>query len=528
MNAGRIVAFFVTLFWLVFSFLAARPAAADDGFKAQVKPTLNVTRLTGEIKIDGQLDEPGWTTAAVATGFCETNPGDQVKPPVESKALVTYDQNKLYIALIAWDDPKTIRASMCDRDNIFSDDYFGIMMDTYGDASWAYELFVNPYGIQGDLRQYSNGNEDAGFDIVWESKGIITDSGYQVEIAIPFSSLRFPNTPEQTWRATFWRDRQRDVRRKFAWAALNRDESCFLCQFGTLTGIRDIKPGSNLEFLPNVVASKAGALQDGQDVNSPFINDNAKAEISLNGRYALTSTSSAELTVNPDFSQVESDATQIDVNSPYALYYNERRPFFQEGSDLFSSYITTVYTRAIYSPQVASKLTGKFGRTSVAYLLARDDNTPILIPLAERSAYWHNGKSTSNIVRVKRTFLEDSFLGGFFTDRRLDHGGSGTVMGGDGMVRFSKHYRLSFQALASRTGEPNDTSLTSGADTTTFERGRHTLTYDGETYWGHALYARFDRDARLWNGYVQYQEYSPTFRADNGFVTQNDIRQVYA
>jgi hypothetical protein len=526
MPLGRLTATLILLTWSLIISLSPDSANANGQFEAQYKPVLQISPAEGEIHIDGRLDEPAWKTAAVAENFAETYPGDQVEPPCRSEALVTYDRNMLYIALLAYDDPKTIRASMCDRDNIFQDDYFGFMLDTYGDASWGYEFFVNPYGIQGDLRMLANGNEEIGFDVVWESKGQITDSGYQVEIAIPFTSLRFPNKEEQAWRINFWRDRQRDVRRKFAWAAIDRDNACFMCQWGMVTGIRNIRPASNLEILPNIIASQASALESDYDPKSRFVSGNADVQASLNVRYGLTSNSSAEVTVNPDFSQVESDATQIDVNSPWALFYEERRPFFQEGGDLFSSYINTVYTRSISSPQVAAKLTGRFGRYNVAYLLARDDASPIVIPLAEQTAIWGNGKSTSNIVRVKRTFGDESFIGGFITDRRLDHGGSGSVVGGDARIRLIPHILLGFQALASRTVEPNDTGITSGAAGTTFENGRHTVAFDGERFWGHAATAILQRDGRTWSGNVQYTEYSPTFRVDNGFLERNDIRQV--
>jgi hypothetical protein len=526
MSCGRLLAALISLFWLIVAVASPELLHAENTFTPQYKPVLQVSPVEGEIHIDGRLDEPGWKTAAVAEGFSETNPGDQVEPPCRSRALVTYDQSKLYIALIAWDDPKSIRASMCDRDNIFQDDHFGLMLDTYGDASWGYELFVNPFGVQGDLRMLANGNEEIGFDIVWESKGMITDSGYQVEIAIPFSSLRFPNKSEQVWRANFWRDHQRDIRRKYAWAAIDRDNSCFMCQWGTLAGIRNIKPGSNLEILPNVLASQSATLENETDPNSRFVSGKAGAEASLNLRYGLTSNSSAEATINPDFSQVESDATQIDVNSPYVLYYEERRPFFQEGGDLFSSYINTVYTRSINSPQVAAKLTGRFGRYNVAYLLARDDASPIVIPLSDRTEIWRNGKSTSNIARVKRTLGEESYIGGFVTDRRLDQGGSGSVVGGDARIRVMPHLLVAFQALASRTVEPTDTTITPDVGATTFEGGRHTVTYDGERFWGHAARAIIEHDARIWNGNIQYTEYSPTFRVDNGFLERNDIRQV--
>ncbi len=266
---------------------------AQETFKPQMQPSISVPRVSGEVKVDGAFDEPIWHQAAVAASFTETNPGDLVKPPVESRALIAYDEHHLYVGLIAYDNPSAIRYSIRDRDNIFRDDYFGVMLDTYGDASWGYELFVNPLGIQGDLRMMNDGNEDMSFDLIWESKGMVTDSGYQVEIAIPFSSLRFPDKPDQIWRANFWRDRQRDVRNRYCWSAISRDNPCFICQWGTLTGISGIKGGSRLELLPNVIAFQSGQLRDYDNPDAGFENGDADAEVSLNARYSLSSNATA-------------------------------------------------------------------------------------------------------------------------------------------------------------------------------------------------------------------------------------------
>lgn len=499
---------------------------ADGTFTPHFKPTLEVVRCNGQITVDGQLNEAAWQTASVAEDFAEKEPNNNCRPPVSTRVLITYDERKLYLGFICHDDPKTIRASLRDRDDIFEDDYIGFLLDTYGDGAWGYELFANPLGIQGDLRIMSSGSEDVSLDLVWESKGIVTDSGYQVEIAVPFSSLRFPDRPEQTWRATFWRDHQRDVRRQYSWAAMDRKDPCFLCQFGTLTGIKGIKPGSRLDLLPNVIASKTDYLVEEEDGAKRFKTNDPEAALSLNAKYSLSTNATAEMTINPDFSQVESDATQIDVNSPYALYYDEHRPFFQEGQDLFSMNINTVYTRSINDPEVAGKFAGKFDRTSVAYLVARDDHTPLMVPLGDRTEFWRGGKSTSNVVRFKQTFLENSFVGTVATDRRLEGGGSGSVFGGDAKLWFLKNFEVVGQALASHTEEPNNPSLSDGAEDATFERGKHTLAFDGEKYWGHAGYARLEYARSREGAWVSYTAKSPTFRADNGFIERNDTREL--
>ncbi len=525
----------------------SQPDAGSETIKLQFKPTINVSRSTGAIKIDGKLDEATWKNAAVANNFIEVGPGDNIAPPVESKALITYDENNLYLAFVAYDNPDEIRASLRERDNIFRDDYFGILFDTYGDLSWSYEIFVNPLGIQGDLRMVSEGGEDGSFDIVFYSEGMITDSGYQVELAIPFASLRFPNNSEQNWRVNFWRDRQRENRNRYSWAAQDRDDPCELCQYGYLTGIKNIRPSSNLEILPNIVSYQTGSLANRSDPNSTFENDDPEAELSLNIRYGISSNSSAELAINPDFSQIESDAGQIDLNNNFGLYFSERRPFFQEGSNLFDTRINVIYTRSINDPDVAGKLTGQFGRTSLAYLVALDNTAPILLPNMEFSLSDQAGNATNNIFRIRRAIGEDSYLGALITDRRLDdwrsidssypsgslvidtvdyHGGSGSVYGFDGAFRFLSIYRLSFQAVGSHTEEATPSKLTDKF-LYRFDNNRHTMRFDGESFDGHAISVGLSRNARVWGYNLSYSENSPRFRADNGFVNSIDNRTVF-
>lgn len=518
---------------LLFCRVAGFAQSSHNGasaFQPNVMPALEIRRISGVIQIDGELNDAGWSEAAAAVNFAETQPGDQIRPPVETEVRVAYDDANFYIAFIAHDDPKSIRCSLRDRDQIWADDNIGIILDTYGDAAWAYEIFVNPLGIQGDLRWTPQG-EDDGFNIIYNSRGKITATGYQVEVAIPFSSLRFPDKPAQTWRATFWRNHPRDSRRQYSWSALNRDNPCFPCQFGTLTGIENVKSGSAFELLPSVIGFQSARLRDFKNPNSGLANSKIDGAASLGLQYAFTPSLTAEATYNPDFSQVESDAAQIDVNRTFALFYSERRPFFQEGNDLFNLWQNAFYSRMINDPIFAAKLTGRMNRTSIAYIGGRDEHSPIILPFEERSAFLQAGKSTSNILRIKQTFLQDSYLGGLITDRRLDGGGSGTVVGLDGLLRFWKNYRIEAQTLFSRTKEPQNSTLNTEIfrqfdEDADFDRGKHTVAFDGESFGGHAIYASFERDARHLNFDFDYWAASPAFRADNGFITSNDYRQA--
>lgn len=504
--------------------LTGSPISAQTDFVPNNKPVLHVQRCAGDIEIDGELRDSGWDNAVKAGNFAENTPRERVKPPVETEVLVTYDDDNFYLAFICYDDPSTVRASMRDRDEIFSDDYVGIILDTYGDAAWAYEIFVNPLGLQGDLRWIPGGDEDIRFDIVFHSRGRITDQGWQVEVAIPFSSLRFPVKSIQEWRATFWRNRPRSDREKSTWAAIDRDVPCFPCQFGTLIGFENAKPGSRLEVLPSVIGFQSASLRNPQNPRSALENTDPDAEVSLNLRYLLSSDLTADATYNPDFSQIESDAAQVDVNNNFALFYPEKRPFFQEGSDLFNSFSNIVYTRSINDPLFAGKLTGRLAsRTAIGYIIARDEHSPQLLPFEEYTALAEVGRSVSNIVRVKQSIGEDSYLGAIATDRRIDDGGSGTVLGADVNFRLNKKYRIGAQLLASHTEEPENSALF--GDASLFDRGRHTAAFDGEKYWGNTAYVGLTREARLWNFELEYRQVSPTFRADNGFIFRNNQRE---
>ncbi len=521
--------------------MATAPVAsyAGDDFRPVYQPSLDVPVTADKIEIDGNLDDPGWRMAGRAEHFAEHYPGDQTEPPVNTVALITYDYDNVYVAFVCYDDPALVRASMCDRDALYADDNVGFFFDTYGEAAWAYELNVNPYGVQADAIYSISGGEDDSYDLVWKSAGQMTDSGWQVEMSIPFSSLRFPDRKVQTWRADFWRNRPRESREQYSWAAYDRDEPCWPCQWGTLDGIADVSPGAGLELLPSVIGYQAGFLDNRLSIDTithdtsisrEFDNGKIKGELSLNGKYVITSNMTVEATYNPDFSQVEADAAQIDVNTTYALNYPERRPFFQEGSDLFRTYVYGFYSRNINDPQFATKFTGRFSRTSVGYLAAYDEHSPLVMPFDEFSVTVPDiGKTYSNIMRLRQVFGEESHVGILVTDRRRDGGGSGTLLSMDARVRMFQNYQLRFQIVGSHTQEPDDSMITFARDSLLhrrrFDYGKHTIGFNGESFWGHGAYASFVRNARHLSFSIGYSDLSPSFRTDMGLETKNDMRE---
>ncbi len=520
--------FNLLLFSIIFiAFLSNKVLANPDtsSFTPNYLPTLDIPYFNGNIQVDGKMDEEVWKIANIASNFSEASPGDRIKPKVDTKVFCLYNNEYIYFAFICYDNPETIRYSYTDRDASFNDDEIGLILDTYGNAEWAYEILLNPLGIQADLRWTPSG-EDMSFDMIYYSKGMITDSGFQVELAIPFSSLRFPNKPEQVWRATFWRNHQADTRRQYSWAAISQNNPCLLCQFGYLTGIKNVKSVNRLELLPSIIAHQLGYLPSSNSGSQHFVDEKVKIDPSLGVKYSFTPSLTAEATINPDFSQIESDVQQIDVNSTFALFYDEKRPFFQEAGDLLQSRFNTIYTRSINDPLYGARITGRFNKSSLAIISAYDEHSPLIVPQEEYSysLFGGAGKSLVNILRYKQTVYENSYLGAIVTDRRFEDNGSGTMMSIDGLLRFLDNYFFKFQFAESYTSNINDSILNIGI----IEEGTKPKIFEDGFKWGRAINATIERDAKFWNFEIEYEEVGPTFRADVGMMPKNNFREVEA
>lgn len=507
--------------------LGRQATGVEGGSRATTElRSVGIQRAAGPIRIDGELDDAGWVGATRIRGFVEYVPREGSQPPVETEVMMAYDEANLYVAFVATDpEPGEIRATLQPRDRLWNDDWVGVLLDPYGDASVGYYFLSNAIGVQADL-QLTPQSEDSSIDFIYTTAGRITESGYVVEMAIPFRSLRVPDRPVQSWGVMVVRTYPRSSRHYLSWPSLSRNNPCQLCQMARLDGIDGVQAGGALEILPAVVASQAGRLRDPSDPGS-FESGRVSAEPSLGLKYTFQRAWIAEATLNPDFSQVESDAAQVDVNTTFALFYPERRPFFQEGMDLYQTPLTVFYSRSINSPQGATKLTGRAGRTSIGYIAARDEHTPFIIPFSERTGVVQAGRSFTNVLRVQQN-LGGSHVGAILTDRRLDGGGSGTTVSADGLYRFGEMYNVSGHLALSHTREPDDPELGSQLPELTFggDGQRYTAALDGESYTGRAGFLRIARDARTWSWNVLYLGVSPTYRSDTGFQTQNDYHRA--
>lgn len=489
-----------------------------------VRPRIQAIRIEGNIKLTGKLDDPHWSLAQPVEANIEIQPAENTPASQRTTVRILYNSDYIYFGFDCKDsNPTAIRANITDRDKIYDDDFAAVILDTYGDFQRSYEFLVNPYGIQADLLKTSN-NEDDSFDTVWESAGAISGSGYTVEMAIPFKSIRFPSRQDQKWTVILGRVYPRSSRALLSWTPIDRNNPCFICQGGVLEGISSVQSVASVDLLPYVVGQQSGALEDDSDPKSFFQNGKVKGRAGIGLRYAPTPDFAVEGVVNPDFSQVESDATQISVNSTFALFYNEKRPFFLLGADMFQNNTQTFYSRTINNPIGAARVIGKSGSLSFSYLAASDRNTPYIIPGEESSDFVStNLESFSNVARARYDFGGESFLGSMVTTRNTAtmHNYVGGV---DWDYRFWENYKFRGELFYSDTKEVNDLNLFS--DTRTFGSTGHNAAFDGEQYSGTAAQVTLRRDAREWSYGVTYLDRSPTFQAQDGFVPSNNTRMT--
>ena len=336
--------------------------------------------------IDGKLDDAVWQQGALFKDFQQIEPGDNIAPSQPTEVRVGYDSKFFYLAFRCFDDPSKVRATVPKRDQIFDDDFVGVFLDTFNDKRKAYALFWSPLGVQADGIKTPD-NEDYSPDIVMESKGALTSDGYVVEVAIPFKSLRYEAGKDKQWGVHFLRRIQRFNRELDSWMPVSRDISGILNQSGHVTGLEGISTERTLELIPSLTLSETGrrvrafpprpsgaAARGVADLPDPgrFINPPVEADIGVTAKYSLTPTVTLDFAYNPDFAQVEADATVITANQRFPIFFEEKRPFFLEGKEIFDTSNQVVHTRAIIDPDFAAKLTGKRGRNTFGLILASD------------------------------------------------------------------------------------------------------------------------------------------------------------
>ena len=498
--------------------LTMAAAIADQGDADKAQPVhYQVTRATSPIEIDGEITEQAWADALSVELNYEVRPGENIAPPVRTECLITYDERRVYFAFRAHDpDPSRIRARFSDRDRAWNDDWVGVVLDTFNDERRAYELFSNPLGVQIDaINDDVGGNYDDSWNAFWDSAGKITAQGYQVEMAIPFSQIRFQavnGSEALIWGFDAIRSYPRGDRHHIGLFPRDRGNNSYLSQAAKLEGMNGAEPGRNLELIPTLTGSRSESRTDFP--YSPLDQTESNAELGVSVRWGITPNMSLNGAINPDFSQVEADAVQLDINQQFALFFRETRPFFLEGADYFNTGLNLVHTRTIADPTGAVKLTGKSGRHTYGVFTAQDEQTNLIFPGAEGSSSGIFDIETTNTVgRYRFDFGSNSTVGATITDRRGDDY-ENQVVSVDSVYRITDADSVRFNYAHSNTRYDQ-------AMITEFELQKGSFSDD-------ALRVSYNHSVRGWWTNFRYEDFGAGYRSDLGFRPQVDVTKWVA
>jgi uncharacterized protein DUF5916/cellulose/xylan binding protein with CBM9 domain len=468
--------------------LLAQTQAVAQAVAGSGAPRFTIPRLTQDATVDGRLDEPVWSSAVRLTGFSQYEPVDGRPAEQPTDVLVYYTEKALHFGIVAHVRPGTrVNATLSKRDNILNDDRVVIYLDTFNDRRRAFVFGVNPLGVQldgvrhegaGAPGQMFSGSDDWSPDYRFESSGRMTDSAYIVEVRIPFKSLRFPASGPQDWAINISRYTP-SANTQDTWVDTRKASASFLNQSAVMQGIDKVERGIVTEWQPFVTGGLDGARNSS---TGAFTHNDPKGDAGANFRVGFPAVS-LDATVNPDFSQVEADVGLVTVNERFALFIPEKRPFFLEGIELFSTPNQLVYTRRVVSPVAGGKVTGKFGPFGLAHMTAVDDQPG------------HN--ALFNISRIRTDLGGNSTAGLVLTDRRAGSDAN-TIFAADSRYVFSRFYYLETQLGGSWTKDS--------------VRTRSSPIYS----------AVLDRTGKLWGFHYSLLGLGKDFRSDAGFVPRTD------
>jgi hypothetical protein len=490
-------------------------ASAASGQPSLAGDQLRIARATGPIVIDGDLSDDAWRHATRVDKWYEINPGDNTEPKLRNVAYLAYDDRFLYAGFEFEDPhPESIRAPLGDRDNVAGfTDYGGVILDTRHDGRTGTLLLANARGIQYDaVSDDVSGNEDSSQDFYWESAARITAHGCTLELLIPFSSLRYRNVDPQTWGIMLYRNYPRDFRYQFMSAKVPRGSNCFICRSNTLVGLERLPGGGHIVAAPYVNASESASPVG--DPGTPMVNGPLRPRAGLDVKWTPDADDAVDLTANPDFSQVESDTAQIAANQRFALFFQEKRPFFLEGGELLSTPIQAVYTRTISAPRWGARATGKKGTFGYTVLVADDSGGGSAVIPGPNSSTLANRDFASEVVvaRVRRD-IGRSFVGALVADREAGPDGYNRVFGPDFQWRASASETFTGQFLVSDTLTPNRPDLSQDCN--------------GQAMTSHAAQLQWSHSTSHVDLFGQYKDVGNDFRADTGFVPQVGYRETY-
>jgi hypothetical protein len=459
---------------------------------------LTIPRIQGGPSLDDFKDMQTNTVLARSMGrvenFVQRTPYDGQLSAQLTETYFGYDQENIYVVFLAFDtNPELIRANLSPRENVGQDDHVGFMIDTFNDQRSAFSFYSNPRGVQLDMRwtesSSQRGGFDSTFDAVWFSEGELTEQGYMVLISIPMRSLRFNETDEQTWRIQFNRSIPRYGEESF-WPEYSLNVDGRLNQAATLRGIQDVSPGNNYQIIPFFFARELDAL-DRSAFGGPKFDTSSEQEVGIDAKFVFNDSWALDLTLNPDFSQIESDEPQVTVNERFEVQFPERRPFFIENADFFATDSTLVFTRRIVDPEGGIRLTGRSGEYGFGSILI-NDAAPGLNKEANDSL--KGEKANIAIIRGFRDLGEQDRIGFLATERQLGEGHN-RVLSFDGRFKLNDNWSTQVQLIGTES-EPS----VGGGETKGYQRN-----------------IMVNREGRTYTNHTHFLETTSNFRTELGF-----------
>ncbi len=427
------------------------------------------------------------------TDFRQREPGDGVPVSVPTTAYVSYDDANLYVVFVCRDDPAKVRAGLTKREEISVDDGVAVYLDTFHDRKRAYLFQTNPLGVQLDGVVTEGQDDDYSFDAVWQSESRLTADGYVVRFAIPFRSLRFAKAPVQSWGIALARFVRRSNEEAY-WPLVTKRLAGFVPQFGVLEQLRDISPGRNIQAIPYGAFTGARFL----DTEVPAFRHASDRRLGLDLKTVVRDAVTLDGTVNPDFSQVESDEPQVTINERFEVFFPEKRPFFIENAGYFQTPVNLFFSRRITDPGAGGRVTTKAGRWALGAIGMNDRAPEEFVG----SGLTHEPNAGIGVVRAQREIGRESAVGLLVSNRQLA-GGANRVASADARLALSKTWILTSQAIATYARD----SGAAGAS-------------------GTGLYVQLLRDGRNLDYSAQYLDLSPSFDAQLGYVPRVGVREM--
>lgn len=486
-----------TIFCAVLMVAALRLAGAQDQHSAT--QNIRVSHVSRAPRLNDFITGQKREAELEISDFRQREPQDGSPASQPTKAFISYDDHNLYVAFVCKADPSTLRARMTKRDQISGDDAVSVSLDTFHDRQRAYEFFSNPLGVQEDaIIAEGMDSDDFSYDAVWRSEGKITDDGYVVLFSIPFKSLRF-NPGSGSWGIALGRSIPQN-RELSTWPLLSQKIEAYIPQFAAMSSPEGVSSHHNMQFVPYVFASQERFL----DTNAlpPAMTNQQIYRGGLDTKIILHDSFTIDATINPDFSQVESDEPQVTTNQRYEVFFPEKRPFFLDNSDFFQTPETLLFTRRIVDPQYGLRLTGKAGDWKIGFL-GMDDRAPGQLEPIDSPL--HGDRAQVYAGRVQRLFNGSSSIGGMFTRRQFG-GTSTTVWSVDSRLKMGPNWVLTGQFMQSYLADPSISSQATA---------------------GTAVYADLRHVGRKFTSSTTYIDRSAAFAGnDLGFFQRTDIRQA--